>query len=203
MRSPIATWASPLLAVRRIIRLAGRKRPRRCFRALNRLLLLQRHPRVTVLVPAVVVVVNRSVVVPLSIENERKDVVEIILLDIRGQDLVRLRRREPRIERESRGGMARRHGEDSRHRLRPHGRERREVVVVDQHEEGSRHRLRGCRSEKRRSRDRARFRRFCRGLSGSCLLHRLSMVNVFYLAFLIELFSLINLFGSCRTSVQD
>ena len=173
MLSPIVTWASPLLAVRRTVRLAERKLPRHCFRVLNRLL-PQHPPRVMALVPAAVVVVNRSVVLPLSIENERKGVVEIILLDTRGRDLLRLRQREPRIGRESRDGMARRRGEDSRLRLRLHGRERR---GVDQDEEGSRCRLRECRSEKRRSRDRARFRRFCRGLSGSCRHRRLSMVT--------------------------
>jgi hypothetical protein len=128
----------------------------------------------------VLAVANSSVVVRLSIENEKRgDVVGIMLLGIRGRDLARLRLREVQIGIESRGGMGRRYGEDSRHRLLPHGRERKEVVVVvvDQREGGSRRRLRGCRREKRRNRGRERFRRFCRGLSESCLPRPLSMVT--------------------------
>lgn len=176
MRSPIATWASPLRDGRLIVRLPGRKRLRHCFRVPNRPL---PRPMDTALVLAVA---NSSVAARQSIGNERRAdvVVVIMLLGIRGHDLVRLRQREVQIGIESRGGMGRRHGEGSRHRLRLHGRERREVVVVvvvDQHEEGSRRRRRGCRREKRRSRGRGHFRRSCRGLSESCLRRPLSMVT--------------------------
>jgi hypothetical protein len=128
---------------------------------------------------------NSSVVPPLSTENERMDVAATIRQGTRGHDPARLHQREVRIGIEIQDGMDHRRGEGSRRLLLLCGRERigAGVVVVDQDETGSRRHLRECRREKKRNQDRARFLRFCRISSESCLPHPHSMVTLIFLTF--------------------